>query len=658
MKLKLKILLASVCMIAVIIIGIGATYLSVKSSMNKIGSETTQKKVGSFNSFINYLVSLHDSSLYALSPWTDLYNATKAKDTQWLKDNLLVSQKEDAPTEVMLVLDKEDSVILSSDNVKDWGNINFKDFDLVKRINSGGKSVSGVEKMPDGIYLVGLIKIVKNEDDKFEDSSGLLLLARRLKANILETGKSIIDSDIAIRLDDGSMVSTMKNPSIMTSDSKAFKKSDLLMYSKYQGNTLINEVEQPFKDSAGKAIGVLHMEFANKSVVTVLNTLTSSSVRLIIIALIVVLLVILWFNMSIIKPIILTAKHINRTAQGDFTEEVPKGFLKRKDEIGLLGRGLYNVNDSMKEHLKKVIDVVNLVNDGCENVAGIISKLNEQSNATSAIVQEISAGMEQTAATAEEINASSCDIENAIGTIALKAQEGTSAVGEISNRANIIRTNFTASVYNMNSVISEAKEGLSRAINDAKAVEKIGMLSDSILQITSQTNLLALNAAIEAARAGDAGKGFAVVAEEIRKLAEESKVMVGDIQQVTRVIIESVENLKKGYERLVDLVNTGVKDDYQTILEASDQYSNDAELVDKLVSSLCLTSEELNSSIRGITTAINEVSITINEGASGTQEIADKTVNIANQVDKVQKQMQSIRDNTQVLKQSVAHFKI
>ena len=78
----------------------------------------------------------------------------------------------------------------------------------------------------------------------------------------------------------------------------------------------------------------------------------------------------------------------------------------------------------------------------------------------------------------------------------------------------------------------------------------ISEIMSILTNISEQTNLLALNASIEAGRAGEHGRGFSVVAEEVRKLAEESKVSVRRTGARILEIIEKIKTTTVGMESI------------------------------------------------------------------------------------------------------------
>src|SRR3546814_2958364 len=79
--------------------------------------------------------------------------------------------------------------------------------------------------------------------------------------------------------------------------------------------------------------------------------------------------------------------------------------------------------------------------------------------------------------------------------------------------------------------------GLDHRLNAlGEALGLVGTLSGTIDALARQTDYLALNATIEAARAGEAGRGFRVVAGEVKKLAQDTRAVTGDIDRRIRLL--------------------------------------------------------------------------------------------------------------------------
>lgn len=367
----------------------------------------------------------------------------------------------------------------------------------------------------------------------------------------------------------------------------------------------------------------------------------------------------IWIIRNVNRRTKAAVRLIRKTEQFDLKYDdsfVP--FLNEKDEFAYIIAAEAGARKEFRTLIQSVIGETGRLKEALEVTKKSMTELEQEVVEISSTTEQLSAGMEETAASTEEMNASSQEMEYAIESVAEQARDGAKSAQEINERAVMLKEGFEASNRQAQALFESIKDTMDSALEDAKAVEEIHQLASAILEITAKTNLLALNASIEAARAGEAGRGFAVVAGEIRKLADDSKHTAGEIQQTAHSVIESVTRLSDQSARLLDYVTKDVRNDYATMLQATDQYRGDADQVNGLVNSLSATSGQLLEAVQSVSKVIHEVSIAANEGAAGTTLIAEKSGVIVEKTEKVTEYMNQSVEGARLLESMVSKFDI
>jgi len=168
--------------------------------------------------------------------------------------------------------------------------------------------------------------------------------------------------------------------------------------------------------------------------------------------------------------------------------------------------------------------------------------------------------MEQMENLAGEVNAAVAQLSTAIEQIARTtthfAEESREAVGQAAESQAVI-AKVLDRFETMGSMVDDAVQTLHRLVEQ---MQQSGKVVELIQVIAEQTNLLALNASIEAARAGEHGRGFAVVAEEVRRLAEQTKGSIQEVEQIIRQLMRELNEFTGRFQNMNGRVNRWLRE--------------------------------------------------------------------------------------------------
>lgn len=360
----------------------------------------------------------------------------------------------------------------------------------------------------------------------------------------------------------------------------------------------------------------------------------------------------------ITKAYISLKGYFERLENGDFHIQLPEGSLIRKDEIGDIYRSFGHMQDKVRTIITAIKEETNQIGMSSSILAEGANMVYRDVEDISATTEQLSAGMEETAASTEEMNATSVNIEEEILRVNDKAINGQTIAAEIKGRAEALKHTATNSQKTAIDIYENANRQLRGSIEKASAINEIRTLSKTILDITAQTNLLALNASIESARAGEAGKGFAVVAREISTLAHNSKNAVSQIDSISGDISAAVEAIVKDAHLLLEFVDSQVIKDYEVLVKTSEQYDADADTIERVVTEIKNSANQLSESITYIRKAVEEVTIATDEGSRGAADIAEKSTSIFHKTNEVLDQANSNKRIAENLSEQVQFFQV
>lgn len=377
------------------------------------------------------------------------------------------------------------------------------------------------------------------------------------------------------------------------------------------------------------------------------------------------ILLIIAIALSVLISFIIT---VNLTSQVkkilDFARSLKNKDLSQeievdgKDEFSKILMALMETKESVKDIIADVTDIAQDMEASSEELSATIEEITYKMDEVNLNTVTIVKGADELSKLTAEVASSTADSNKTINSLSEKSQLGNRISNDIEKRAFDIKEKTSESLRASEVLYNINLSKITDAINEGKIVNEVRVMADNIKQIAVQTNLLSLNAAIEAARAGEHGRGFAVVSDEVRKLSDQTSKTVTEIQKIVIRVQGAFINLSNSASDLLNFVKGNIMPDYNYFVNASSQYAEDAELINKISNEIAFSVSEMSAVMEQIEGAMQNVLGTSQEDLKNSESISISISETAKALDEISKASESQAQMSEEINRIIGAFKL
>lgn len=407
----------------------------------------------------------------------------------------------------------------------------------------------------------------------------------------------------------------------------------------------------PIKNSSGQVIAVIGADEDISTFENVRQLFFKISILEIIVAIIISLFSVWLFSKKLKNSIGIIENKLENMSEGNLQGNIE---LKTKDEIEEIAHFLNDFRLKVSNLLINIKDDVSIAHESSDSLYSISKDISSASENVSLTIQGVSGNSVKQASDILNIKENFNECGKCI-------ESTTKIIGEFDTMANNIKEKSKESSKEVNLLINSIND-LSihfKAVTEkihglGSSIDKINDITNLINDISEQTNLLALNAAIEASRAGEAGRGFSVVADEIRVLAEQSKISSENISELLKSVsmqsnkvVTDTRNVDSEFSSQISIVNDiassfgGIISDIEKLLPGINivnksmiEVNNKKSIIINNLETSSAAAEEISASSEEITALSEELNSSTEEVTNAAEKLLDMVNNVMDNVNK------------------------